>query len=276
MASINLHTKYAKKVGERFSRESLTESSFSKKYDMEFVGNKTVKITSIETVDMNNYTRSGANRYGNPAELEDTVSEYTMNRDRSFSFTIDKGNNKEQDMVKNAGKALARQLREKVTPEIDMYRFEKWAAGAGGSDTIDPISEDNILKLILAGTTFMDNSFVPQNGRTLYVGSEAYNAVLLNKFFVALEKTGNKALVKGKVGELFDMDVKKIPDSYLPENVAFMIIHKDAAISPMKLHEYKVHQDPPGISGHLVEGRFIYDAFVLEHKKNGIYVAKTA
>lgn len=35
--------------------------------------------------------------------------------------------------------------------------------------------------------------------------------------------------------------------------------------------EYKIHIDPPGLSGNLVEGRVCYDAFVLENKKNGIY-----
>jgi hypothetical protein len=34
----------------------------------------------------------------------------------------------------------------------------------------------------------------------------------------------------------------------------------------------KVSENPPGINGWLVEGRVVYDAFVLESKKNGIYV----
>jgi hypothetical protein len=55
-----------------------------------------------------------------------------------------------------------------------------------------------------------------------------------------------------------------------------MVVMKDAAISPVKLHEYKIHKDPVGISGHVCEGRFIYDAFVLDSKKDGIYVANNA
>ena len=39
----------------------------------------------------------------------------------------------------------------------------------------------------------------------------------------------------------------------------------------MKLEDYRVHQDPPGVSGSLVEGRVCYDAFVLDNKKLGIY-----
>ena len=39
----------------------------------------------------------------------------------------------------------------------------------------------------------------------------------------------------------------------------------------MKLEDYKVHTDPPGISGSLVEGRIVYDAFVLDNKAKAIY-----
>ena len=117
--AINLATKYAKKVAERFYQESLTESSFSKNLDAEFVGVKTVIVPSVDVVAMNDYKRTGANRYGEPEDLQDTKQEFTMTKDRSFTFVIDKGDNMEQNMIKNAGKAIARQLREVVTPEID-------------------------------------------------------------------------------------------------------------------------------------------------------------
>ena len=39
----------------------------------------------------------------------------------------------------------------------------------------------------------------------------------------------------------------------------------------VKLEDYKIHRDPPGISGSLVEGRIVYDAFVLENKAKAIY-----
>lgn len=274
--AINFHEKYSNKVQERFYQESLTQSSFSKDLDMEFTGVKTVKVSSIGTAAMNDYTRSGSTRYGTPADLQDTVQEFVMTKDRSFTFIIDKGDNMEQNMIKKAGQAINRQLREVVTPEIDKYRFSVWAANAGQTATIDAPAKDNILEQVVDAKLALDNKLVPQKGRTLYVGSAAYKALLTCEEYIRLDKLGSKTLVNGKVGEIEGMDVKFIPDTYLPANVAFMIIYKDAAISPVKLHEYKLHKDPPGISGHLAEGRFIYDAFVIEAKKDGIYVAKTA
>lgn len=34
---------------------------------------------------------------------------------------------------------------------------------------------------------------------------------------------------------------------------------------------YRIHDDPPGISGWLVEGRTIYDCFVLNEKRHALY-----
>ena len=50
-----------------------------------------------------------------------------------------------------------------------------------------------------------------------------------------------------------------------------MLCHPVACVAPVKLEDYKIHEDPPGISGSLVEGRVCYDAFILENKKKAIY-----
>lgn len=275
--AIYLHAKQCKEVAERFYKESITESSFSKNMDAEFTGVKTVIVPSIDVVEMNDYKRTGANRYGDPTDLQDTKQEFTMTKDRSFTFIIDKGDNMEQNMMKKAGAAVQRQLREVVTPEIDIYRLAQWAANAGQKVTLSAaLTKDNILEEVIDAKIALDNKLVPAKGRTLYAGSVAYKALLSCEEYIRLNDLGSKSIVNGKVGEIMGMDVKNVPDTYLPEGVAFMVILKDAAIAPVKLHEFKIHKDPPGISGHLCEGRFIYDAFVLDTKKNGIYVANNA
>ena len=272
---INLATKYSKNVQERFYQESLTQSSFSKDLDMEFTGVKSVKVYDIGTAPMNDYTRTGTSRYGSPAELEDNVQEFIMTQDRSFTFTIDKGNDMEQNMIKKAGKAMSRQLREVVTPEIDKYRFQVWAKNAGqGAALADP-TKSTVFEMLVDAKAALDNKLVPQNNRTLYCSVSFYKVLIQCSEYLAIDKLGAGAIAKGKVGEILGMDVKMVPDTYLPANVLFMIIYKDSAISPVKLHEYNLHKDPPGISGYLAEGRFIYDAFVKGTKMDGIYVGAT-
>ena len=77
--SINLASKYSKKVDERFSLLSVTENiGLNKDYDWN--GVKTVTVYNIGTATMNNYSRSGTSRYGTPAELGDTKTEYSLSK----------------------------------------------------------------------------------------------------------------------------------------------------------------------------------------------------
>lgn len=73
-------------------------------------------------------------------------------------------------------------------------------------------------------------------------------------------------------GPILDgLNVVKIASNRLPEKFGFMIAHPVATVAPVKLAEYKIHLDPPFLSGSLVEGRIYYDAFVLENKAKAIY-----
>lgn len=274
--AINLATKYSKKVQERFFQESLTSNSFSKELDAEFTGVHGVTFYEVGTATMNDYTRTGTSRYGTPSELSDTKKEYLMTKDRSFTYTIDRGNHEEQLMIKDAGKSMARQMREVVTPEIDTYRLLTWSTNAGQKQTVEAPTSATIYGMLVDAKIAMDNKLVPQKNRTLYVGGTALSALLNCEQYIRLDTLGSKAIKNGVIGHILGMDVVYVPDSYMPENVQFMIILKDAAMSPMKLETYKIHKDPPGINGWLVEGRIIYDAFVNDTKKDGIYVASVS
>ena len=77
--------------------------------------------------------------------------------------------------------------------------------------------------------------------------------------------------LRGVISNLDGAAVIKVPAVRLPENFGFMLAHPCATVAPTKLEDYKVHEDPPGISGSLVEGRICYDAFVLDNKVKAIY-----
>ena len=82
---------------------------------------------------------------------------------------------------------------------------------------------------------------------------------------------GQDMRVRGVIANLDGANVIKVPANRLPEKFGFLLCHSVATVSPQKLEDYKVHEDPPGISGSLVEGRICYDAFVLDNKKKAIY-----
>lgn len=269
--AINLVTKYAKKVADAFYGSTYLAPRVSKDY--EFVGEKTLKIFTIQTVPMGNYTRGGSNRYGTPTDIQDIVQEISMTQDRAFTAVVDKGDNSDQNMIKEAGKVMGLQVREQMTPDAEKYGFRKLAMTAGkifGSGTA--LSKTNAVGRIADGVTYLDDALVPESGRTLFVTSTVYNYIRLSTEFTAVENLSEKALTKGTVGQLFNMDVVKVPSSYLPTGVNFIILYKNAAIFPFKIHDLKVHKDPVGYSGHLLEGRDYYDLFVIGAKADGVYV----
>ena len=268
--AINLADKYSSQIRTAYVKESLVAGHLNDEYD--FTGVKTVKIVTPTTVPMNNYKRVGTNRYGNPTEMQDTVQEMTMTQDKSFALTIDKGNNADQMNIKGAGKMLKLQLAERAVPEYDKYCLGVMTEKAGflvGDTT--PLSKSNIVDRISAASARLDDMEVPSDGRTLWITANGHKMLRQSEEFLAVDKLAEQSLAKGVVGTFDNMTVIKVPASRWPENVNFIIAHKKAVTAPVKLSETKIHQDPPGISGHLLEGREYYDCFVIAVKANGIY-----
>jgi N4-gp56 family major capsid protein len=273
--AVNLASKYEKKVDERFKLKSLTESAVNREYDWN--GVNAITVYSVPTVGMNDYTTSGTSRYGAAAELDNTVQTMTLTQDRAFTFTIDRKNYQDTQMVMEAGKALARQIDEVIVPEVDSYRLSTMSAAAvaNGHTATQAVTSDNAYSTILDGTTALDEAKVPQGGRLLYVTPAFYNLIKLDSSFIKSTEIAQKALINGQVGEIDGMKVIKVPSTYLPANTPFLICHPVATVSANKLEDYKTHDNPPGINGWLVEGRKRYDAFVLNKKVNALYVHKT-
>ena len=152
-------------------------------------------------------------------------------------------------------------------------------AKAGTKPAALTLTAANIYEEILKGSEVLDNEEVPESGRILVVTPTTYS--LMKKCTdIAMETDiGNDVRLKGVIGMLDGMAVQKIPAARLVEGFGFMIAHPCATVAPVKLDDYKIHDDPPGISGSLVEGRICYDAFVLDNKAKAIYyqaVTKTS
>ena len=275
MGSVNLATKFSTKVAERFSMGSLTDAYAGKDYD--FSGVKSIKIYSIDVVELTDYTRSGSERFGTMEELGDTVQELTMTKDRAFTYSIDKGNAVQQYNIKAATKSLKREIDEKVTPEIDIYRMKKWAEGAGIKTTDDAsLTKSNVLEAIMKGSMEMNNKLVPKKNRVLFIIESIYLQCKLADQIVGIDSLGSKAITNGAVGMIDQMKVVPVPDSYFPENTNFIIKYKGATVDPVQLKTYRILTEQRGVDGDVVEGRIIYDSFVLDTRKNGIYTSKSA
>lgn len=274
MASINLTTVFQPYTDEQFSTES--KKTLLTNQDFTWTGAHTVKVYKISTAAMTDYGRSGPtsgnwSRYGAVSSLDATTEELTLSKDRSFTFAIDKLDTDETAQQLAAASALARQQREVVIPEVDKYVYGVMATKAGTKPAALALTAENIYTEILKGSQALDDAEVPESERVLVVTPATYLLMKQCKDITMETDIGNDMRLKGVVSNLDGMSVQKIPAARLPENFGFMIAHPCATVAPVKLDDYKIHQDPPGISGALVEGRICYDAFVLDNKTKAIY-----
>ena len=272
--AINLVTKYQPYVDEIFTKES--KKSLLTNQDYDWTGAHTIKVYKITTSEMQDYKRNPVagftgSRYGEIKDLDATTEEMTLKKDRSFTFVIDKLDNEETAGQLAAASALARQQRQVVIPEVDTYTYGVMATGAGTKPAAGTFTDEKIYPEILKAGTALDNADVPEDNRQLVVTPDVYQLMKRCKDIVMETNIGNDLRIRGVIANLDGANVIKVPAARLPKNFGFMLAHPVATVAPTKLEDYKIHQDPPGISGSLVEGRICYDAFVLENKAKAIY-----
>ena len=273
--SIELTEKFAPYTDEIFKNES--KRSLLTCDDFDWTGAHTVKVYKITTAPMNDYDRLGTgsgttgSRYGSVSSLGAVTEEMTLKKDRSFTFAIDKLDTDETAQQLAGANALARQQREVVIPEVDKYVYGVMCTGAGHKPAATSLTAENIYTEILKASRALDDAEVPETSRVLLVTPATYLLMKQCKDITMETEMGNDMRLKGVVSNLDGASVVKVPASRLPEKFGFLLAHPSATVAPVKLDDYKVHRDPPGISGSLVEGRVCYDAFVLENKKKALY-----
>ena len=279
--AIELAEKYLPYVDEIFTTES--KMHLVTNQDFSFDGAHSVKVYKISTGKMNNYGRNYFtdpqnkrwSHYGEIETLNATTERFALSRDRSFTFEIDALDEDETVGNLEASSALARQVREVVIPEVDTHVYGKMCAGAGIKPDAIELTATNIYDEIIKAGKELDNAEVPETGRVLVITPDTYYLMKKCKDIVMETDIGENMRLKGVIANLDGANVQRIPANRLPEGFGFMLVHPCATVAPTKLANYKIHDNPPGISGSLVEGRIVYDAFVLENKAKAIYYQAT-
>ena len=273
MADINLATKYSSFIDELMKVGALTTPAYN--VNIEFVGVKTVNIYSMATAPLNDYTPSGANRYGTPEEIKDTLQELTLTQAKSFTFTIDTTNRVDTpEGVRDAGRALGRQISDVIIPHIDTYRLGKLATDAGaGRTTSIALSKTNAYETFIGLNAEITDAEAPLSGRIAFCTPAFVNLMKKDANFVKQSDIAQRDIaIKGLVGQVDGVNIILTPTNRMPAGSAFIITHGSAAAAPVKLSEYRIHTNPPGIAGSLVEGLLYHDAFLLNNKADCVRV----
>ena len=294
--SIALAQKYLPLLDEIYKAESKTSILDTGAMNLEFINANTVKIYNLQTGALGNYSRST----GYPAkDITGTWETFTLTQDRGAMFNIDAMDD-EETINLTVGNTLATFLRSAVIPEVDQFRFAKYASKAKLTGTPADITSGttDIPDLIAAAQEAMGDAEVPVDGRILFVSELCYRALKAKiTRYLANENGVNKNV------EIYDdMRVIRVPkgrfatgatigtDGYTQSGYAinFMIVHPSAVAQVVK-HEVPKLITPAlnqTADGWKVGYRLYHDAFTIEHgtvqgsgesgMTNGIYLHRAS
>lgn len=267
---VNLKTKYADKLAKAFDFASVISGKTSNEY--RFDGAKGIQIIALKTQALNDYNRNAtSNRYGTPSELEDYEQEMTLDKDRSFSIPVDKGNFIEGNRLKTAGSLIADEFNEIVGPEMEQDFFKRLCLEPGVVySTATAISASNIIGRLAAIEAAFTNARAPKQDRFVAVPTTVLQ--LFRQSLTNCDHVTDKLLMQGIVGKFGTLNVLEVPDSDLPSGVNLIAWSRKAVIFAKTIEDLDLHQKPQGISGILVEGRYRWGGGVIKKYCKAVYV----
>jgi hypothetical protein len=278
--AINLAQKFESKTSDLLKVARKTKGMTNQDWDWD--GVNAINVYTLTDPTINDYTTNGANRYGNPTEVEDTLQTWTLTRDRSWTKTIDKKNSADTMAVRKPGAYLAQVLKNKMVPEIDTYILSTIAAAGAVADRDDIVadaatSSSNAYTNFLTINADITDREAPTEGRVAGMTSTYYN-LLKQGGFVLDSDSAYRDRKSGNLGSVDGVDVVIIPSGRMPSTsgvVDLLITHPMATVAPEKLTDYSLQKNPQGISGDVLEYRHRYDAFVDTNKTSciGIHAA---
>jgi N4-gp56 family major capsid protein len=211
-------------------------------------------------------------------ELGNGVQTLTLSQDKAFTFSVDRGNLEDSQMVTEANKAVKRQIREVSVPNTDIYRLTTLQAYAvaNSQSATAALTTSNAYNKFLAQNDAMTDAQVPEDGRWCFMTPATYSLLKQDSTFNKACDTAYQDLKKGIIGQVDGVMLVKVPTIYLPANTGYLFVHEETLISPVKFNSVRVLTEQRGIDGAVAEGRRYYDAFIPTNKGKAIRVHMTA
>lgn len=258
---------------------------------MDFGGVNEVKVLKVSTTGLGDYSRSNGYPKGDVTAAWETMQ---LTEERGKEISIDRMDD-EETLGKAFGAVTGNFMREHVVPELDAYRFAKYAGTSGIlSATGAALTKDTIVPAIDTAVASMDGAEVPAEGRILFVNSDlkaTLNQALNRRWGsdstvnTVLEGYNNMRIIYVPKTRFYTkIDLNDGSDEWgYAKNTAgvainFMIIHPSAVVQVEKFALPKIFtpDENQKMDSWLFQFRLYHDAFVYENKKNGIYLHPTA
>lgn len=271
MPEYNLAEKYGKQMEKQWLHDSYVKPYTNG--DLDFNGVDTISVYVPTTVPLNDYTREGMSRYGTPSEIIPNVHRYKLEVDKAYTGTIDLGNSKSRTIGAATSEWVQNENKSVVIPYQDKYALNKFAnngtiAALGSSASL---STETALGELEKARQAMLNGRVPIGDRVVWATPTFTSLIAESKQFTEMEKLGVKAVRMGEIGVCKTFHVIEVPEDLMPAGCNFICGHKSALVQESKINELKIHTNPQGVSGTLIEARYLFDAFVIGSLAKGVY-----
>lgn len=269
--------------------------------------NERVRFISYDTVNLYTMSLDGLGNYSrNAGFVTGSVTggwePYKLTQDRGRSFMVDVMDN-DETMGMAFGTLAGEFIRTQVTPEIDAYRFAKYAGTSGissGTPADITVGTTDVPSLIQEAETIMGDDEVPEEGRILFISETAY-AGLKDKI-TRYVQNGERG-IETAIDYYDGMRVIKVPKGRFNTGITlndglsagetkggftvpastsypinFMIIHPSAVVQIAKhvvprIFSPQVNQSADAWK---FDYRIYHDAFVENNKVAGIYLHRAA
>ena len=281
--SISLHEVYLDKLDEIYARESLTAVLDTEAIDSKTQTGKKFKVDKMTLSGLADYNRNTGYTAGDVTIVQEEVE---PNYDRGRKFSVDDMDNLETGYIA-FGKLGAEFERTKVIPEVDAFRFGKYATLAGTSKEEDLTADTIIAAIDVAEQTLIDAE-VPDVGNYMFINATCYGYLkqkAANRFGSWTDKVLDRSI------ESFDkMPVIVVPQGRFNDtitlgtngftatgkNINFMIVNKQAVMQYAKHKASNIisPEDNQDADAYIMKYRHYGLADVYDNKTKGIYVSK--
>ena len=264
-----------------------------------FIGADTVNLYTMSMDGLGDYSRNAGFVTGS---VTGSWEPFKLTQDRGRSFMVDVMDN-DETMGMAFGTLAGEFIRTQVTPEIDAYRFAKYAGTSGisaGTPADITVGTTDVAALIQAAETVMGDDEVPEEGRILFISEAGYAGLKDN---ISRFVTNGERGIETAIDYYDGMRIIRVPKARfntaitlndgvsageteggytVPASTSypinFMIIHPSAVVQIAKhvvprIFSPQVNQSADAWK---FDYRIYHDAFVENNKVAGIYLHRAA
>lgn len=245
----------------------------------DFSGVNTVKVMKVTTTGLGDYSKQNGYAKGNATLTWEAMQ---LTEDRSAELEVDRMDD-EETLGQAFGMIMNEFVRVNVAPEVDAYRFAKYAATADIGTTAATLSTgDAVVSALRACANAMDEAEVPAEDRVLFITPTLYGLVqdldttkskaVLDRFSAVVEVPQSRFYTNVTLNSGADSwGYTKGADA---KDINFLAVSKSAVVQATKMALPKVFDPDTNQTKDAwkFQYRLYHDAFVYENKVKGVYV----